>query len=330
MSKSWLKSVLLLIVIFSVVFAGSAFAQLKTPRVSPYAEITQRIGLTDVTIEYHRPAVKDREIWGKLVPYGLAPGVSFGSGNDFPWRAGANENTIISFTEDVTIEGKLLAAGSYGLHMIPTETNWTIIFSSNYSSWGSFSYDEKEGVLRVTVTPSTAEFEEWLRYGFDDLSNNSAVAYLAWEKKKVSFKIETNSVEIVTESMKNQLRGQPGFNWTNWNQAAFFCLQNNVALDQGLEWIDKSISMNKNANNENLKAYLLTADGQTEAALEMFIQNTKSYPESWNVWDSLGEAYANNGDNKNAVKYYKKALNMAPDGQKTRIEGVLADLEKKS
>jgi hypothetical protein len=330
MSKSWFKVILIIMVIFSIVFAGSAFGQLTVPRVSPYAKITQRIGLTDVTIKYHRPAVKDREIWGKLVPYGLSPGVGFGSGNDFPWRAGANENTTISFTDDVMIEGKPLAAGKYGLHMMPTETEWTIIFSHNYSSWGSFHYDQSEDALRVTVTPVEAQFEEWLRYGFSDLTSNSAVVYLIWEKKKIPFKIETNSVEIAIESMKNQLRGQLGFNWANWQQAAFYCLQNNVALDQGLTWIDRSISINKNANNENLKAYILMADGQTDTAMEMFIQNTKSYPENWNVWDSLAEAYSNNGDNKNAVKYYKKALDMAPDGQKTRIEGAIADLEQKS
>ncbi|NIS49150.1 MAG: DUF2911 domain-containing protein [candidate division Zixibacteria bacterium] len=323
--------VLVFAILLTGLFATQALAQLQTPRVSPYSSITQRIGITDVTITYHRPGVKDREIWGELVPYGKAPGnPNFGSGNPHPWRAGANENTTISFTHDVTIEGKPLAAGTYGLHMIPGKTDWTVIFSNNSTSWGSFFYDESEDALRVTVTPQEAEHQEWLRYGFEELSGNSAVAFLHWENLKVPFKIGVNSTEIVINNFKNKLRSTPGFNWQSWNQAAFYCLQNNVHLDLAEKWVKKSISMNENANNRNLLGYILMAQDKKDDALQVFQENVEKYPDNWNVHDSMGEAYGKYGQKKKAIQYYKKALSLAPQNQKSRIEGILQKLEQES
>ncbi len=150
----------------------------------------QRLGAdTDITITYSRPGVKGRPIWGALVPYGMAPGNQYSKNQPFPWRAGANENTTIEISKGVLIEGKPLDAGKYGLHMIPSEKEWTIIFSKNNSAWGSFSYKQEEDALRVTVTPVAAPFQEWLTYGFEDLAGKSATAFLAWEKLKVPFKI---------------------------------------------------------------------------------------------------------------------------------------------
>jgi hypothetical protein len=150
----------------------------------------QRIGAdTDITIEYSRPAVKGREIWGALVPFGMAPGSKYSKDQPFPWRAGANENTTIEFKKDVLVEGAPLPAGKYGIHMIPGPKVWTIIFSKNNSAWGSFSYKQEEDALRVTVMPVPANFHEWLTYGFDDLAPKSAMAFLLWEKLKVPFKI---------------------------------------------------------------------------------------------------------------------------------------------
>ena len=326
MKRSRFQTVFALALVFLFLIPSLSFAQLKTPRVSPYSSVTQRIGLTDVTVNYHRPAVKEREVWGKLVPYGFAPPGPVGNGKPFPWRAGANENTTISFTDDVMIEGKPLPAGTYGLHMIPAEGDWTIAFSKNSSSWGSFFYDENEDALRVTVKPQKAEHEEWLEYGFNDLTKNSAVAYLHWEKMKVPFKVEVNTDEIAINYFKNQLRGQLGFNWQNWNQAAFYCLQNNLHLDLGIEWVDKSISMNENATNRNLKAYLLMAQNKKDECLAMFKENVEKYPNNWNVYDSMGEAYSKYGQKDEAIKFYKTALTMAPDGQKSRIEGILENI----
>src|SRR3981081_2682787 len=147
------------------------------PGVSQRGTGSQRIGLTDITITYHRPAGGGREIWGKTVPYGKV------------WRAGANENTTISFSDDVSVEGKPLAAGTYGLHTIPDKDQWTIIFSKNSTSWGSFSYDEKEDALRVNVKPHAAESVELLTYGFDDVKPDSATATLRREKLAVPFRV---------------------------------------------------------------------------------------------------------------------------------------------
>jgi hypothetical protein len=169
---------------------SQTLAQGAEVRPSLKAGVMQRLGAdTDITIDYSRPGVKGRKIWGALVPYGMAPGNQYSENQPFPWRAGANENTTIEFSKNVLIEGKPLAAGKYGLHMIPGEKEWTIIFSKNNSSWGSFSYKPEEDALRVTVTPVAVPFQEWLTYGFEDLTGKSATAFLQWEQLKVPFKI---------------------------------------------------------------------------------------------------------------------------------------------
>ena len=152
---------------------GNQATELNLPTLSQRAVVIQRIGLTDISIVYHEPYVGGREIWGKTVPYGKV------------WRAGANENTTITFADDVSVEGKPLPAGTYGLHLIPNPDHWTIIFSKNSTSWGSFSYDEKEDALRVDVTPHAAEFREALTYTFDDIKPDSAAATLRWDKLAV-------------------------------------------------------------------------------------------------------------------------------------------------
>lgn len=180
-----------LAVIFLSGIPLASFAQGGGPRPSLAASVSQRLGAdTDITITYSRPGVKGRVIWGDLVPYGMAPGNDYSNGKPFPWRAGANENTTIEFNHDLLIEGQRLAAGKYGLHMIPTRTTWTIIFSNRNADWGSFSYDQSADALRVTVTPVAAPDQEWLMYGFDDLAGTSATLYLRWEKLKVPIKIQ--------------------------------------------------------------------------------------------------------------------------------------------
>ncbi len=183
-----LSSFLILSLFLSLPSASSA--QENKVRLSLKASVTQRLGVdTDIIIDYSRPGVKGRKIWGGLVPYGMAPGNTESKGNPFPWRAGANENTTIEFNKDVLIEGNRLPAGKYGLFMIPSEKDWIIIFSKNDSAWGSFSYNKAEDALRITVTPVEAPHMEWLMYGFDDLAGTSATAYLWWDNLKVPFKI---------------------------------------------------------------------------------------------------------------------------------------------
>jgi len=170
--------------------SGALAPQAKVPA-SLKAGVTQRLGAdTDITIAYSRPGVKGRKIWGDLVPFGLAPGNKYSKDKPFPWRAGANENTTIEFNKDLLIEGNKLPAGKYGIHMIPSEKDWTIIFSKNNSAWGSFAYNQEEDALRIIVTPIKAPQQEWLMYGFEDLAGTSATAYLHWEQLKVPFKIK--------------------------------------------------------------------------------------------------------------------------------------------
>ncbi|MBI1389117.1 MAG: DUF2911 domain-containing protein [bacterium] len=158
-----------------------AQAQDIKPQASPYAEVLQRIGTTDVKITYHRPGVKGRQIWGELVPYH----------SEKPWRAGANDATTFSINKDVKIEGKPLPAGNYTFYIDVGEDEWTLIFSKVEKTWGSFNYDAKDDALRVKVKPQEAPMKEWLVYGFGDLTMKSASAYIHWEKLKASFKIET-------------------------------------------------------------------------------------------------------------------------------------------
>ncbi len=175
----------------TLVFIGNIWSQDKEPRKSLKASVSQTIGTdTEIKIVYSRPGVKGRVIWGELEPYGLHEGNKYSKNKPFPWRAGANENTTIEFSKDATVDGKDLAAGKYGLHMIPGEKEWVIIFSKKNDIWGSFAYDEANDALRITVTPTEAEHEEWLLYGFDDLAGISATVFLHWGKKKVPFKIE--------------------------------------------------------------------------------------------------------------------------------------------
>lgn len=186
------KLVVGLVVVVAVALALSStlFAQEKKVRPSLHATVSQTIGVeTVVTFDFSRPGVKGRTIWGDLVPYGFTPGNKYSKEKPFPWRAGANEKTTIVVSSDVTVDGEPLPAGKYSIHMIPSEKDWIVIFNTNSEGWGSYDYDEALDALRLTVTPVEAAFEEWMRFGFDDLAGTSAVASLRWEKLKIPFTI---------------------------------------------------------------------------------------------------------------------------------------------
>ena len=213
------------------------------------AEVSQWIGLVKVTIAYHSPrvhfpATNDRtgHIWGELVQYGLFDD-GFGPSHATPWRAGANETTTISFSHDVKIDGRDVKAGTYGLFLrLEKDAPWTWILSSATPGWGSFQYDSASDVLHVTTTPATAPFTEFLTYGFDERLPNSAVAYLQWENKRVSFKIDVPNVnELYLAQIRRDLLSWPGFNYQNWQTAAQFAVANNLALDEALVWANKAI-----------------------------------------------------------------------------------------
>tara|TARA_B110000914_G_C15473796_1_gene452029 strand:+ start:627 stop:1196 length:570 start_codon:yes stop_codon:yes gene_type:complete len=173
-----------------VLVSINSFGQGNQIRQSQNSSVTQYVGVdTQITINYSRPAVKGRVVWGNMVPYGLAAADKYSNGKSFPWRAGANENTTIEVNNEVKIGGSTLAAGKYSIHMIPSKTDWVIIFNKNNNQWGSFSYDESADALRVTVTPVEAPFEEFLSYKFGDITENSVIGFLHWEKLKVPFQI---------------------------------------------------------------------------------------------------------------------------------------------
>ena len=322
-------------------------APLTLPQSSPKASISQTVGLTEIGITYHRPAVNKRTVWGDLVPY------------DEVWRAGANENTTISFSTPVTVNGKPLPAGTYGLHMIPTKGDWTIAFSTVNAAWGSFSYDEKEDALRVTAKPKAAAFQERLSYRFDDPTDKSVTVAMHWEKVEVPFTVEVDTPSVVVASLRKDLRGLPRFGWQGWNGAAAYAMRNKVNLDEALTWVDRSISMQENFTNLRTKAgileakgdaktaaalrdkamkiateveinaygYQLLGAGKTDEAIEMFRKNVKDHPQSWNTYDSLGEAYEKKGDKKLAAENYRKAQNMTKDpDQKKRIATILTKM----
>src|SRR6266478_4843981 len=227
---------------------------LDLPRPSQHAVLTQRIGITDITINYHRPVVNKRKVWGGLVPYGQV------------WRAGANENTFIQFTDPVTIEDKPLPKGTYGLHMIPGENEWTVIFSKNFTSWGSFTYDQAEDALRVTVKPQTTDFNEALSYDFDEVGSDSSVIRLRWEKVAVPFKVGVNTHEIVAQNLQHQLRGLAQYTWDGWDDAANYLLQEKIDLEEALKYSDKSILNERRYDHLMTKSRALDALNRKEEA----------------------------------------------------------------
>jgi len=186
------RFIFILVLVLSFLLTSiPVFSQPGKVRKSLKAGVSQTLGVdTEITIIYSRPGVKGRKIWGGLVPYGMAPGNNYSKDKPYPWRAGANENTTIEFNKDILIEGQKLPAGKYGIHMIPGEKEWTVIFSKNNSAWGSFAYNQEEDALRVKVMAVEAPFQEWLSFGFDELAGTSVTAFLRWEKLKVPFKVK--------------------------------------------------------------------------------------------------------------------------------------------
>jgi Protein of unknown function (DUF2911) len=340
------------LVLLTFVAALGASAQsfvLDLPRPSQHAVLTQRIGITDVTINYHRPLVNGRKVWDGLVPYGKV------------WRAGANENTTISFSSPVTIDGKSLDAGTYGLHMIPTADSWTIIFSKNHTSWGSFTYDEKEDALRVQVKPGTADMHEALTYDFDNPKDDSAVVTLRWEKVAVPFTVGVNVNQVVDTSLQKQLRGLAQYTWMSWDDAANFLLTAKANYPEALKYSDLSIQNEDRYENELTKSKVLTAMGQkdqsavaqkkaldlasplqvhfyarglqaekrNDEAFAIFKENAQKHPDLWFVHSGLARMYCSQGKYDDAAKEMKIALSSAPDNQKVYVDGLVKKLENR-
>jgi hypothetical protein len=350
MSKTVLSALLfcLLMTAMPAVAPAQSFV-LDLPDASQRAEVSQRIGLTTITIDYHRPLVKDRKIWGGLIPYGMV------------WRAGADENTTITFSDPVQVEGKPLDKGTYGLHMIPNADEWTVIFSKNSTSWGAFTYDEKEDALRVTVKPKAADFHNALTYDFDQLQPDSAVVQMAWDKVAVPFKVSVDVHDLVEASLKKQLRGLPQYTWMSWDDAANYLLTEKVDLEDALKDTNRSIQLEDRFENEMTKSQVLTAlnrkdeadaaqkkalslasplqlhiyarqlQGQkrSEEAFAIFRENAKKHPDMWFVHSGLARIDSSEGKFDEAAKEMQIAADGAPAGQKAAFEGLVKQLQAK-
>jgi len=348
-----------LLALLAGVLLAASFCQAQTatgetlmlalPRQSQHALITQRIGITDITINYHRPLANGRQIWGKVVPYGQV------------WRAGANENTTISFSDPVTIEGQALDKGAYGLHMIPGENECTAIFSKNATSWGSFAYKQEEDALRIKVKPQTAEAHDALAYDFDDVKPDSTVVTMRWEKVAVPFKVEVKVNDLVTASIQRQLHGLNQYYWEGWDDAAGYYLANKINLDDALKYEDQSIQAEERYDNLLNKSRILEALGRNEdakvfrnkamdvasplqlyfyarqlqgakkqdEALAVFRSTAKKFPDYWTSHMGLARVYSAQGDFDSAVKEVKLSLTGAPDSNKANLENYVKRLQAK-
>jgi tetratricopeptide (TPR) repeat protein len=327
-----------------------AQTELGLPDRSQAALVQQRLGVTDITIRYHRPLVDGRKIWGALVPY------------DKVWRAGANFNTTFEVSDPISVEGKPLPKGIYGLHMIPTADTWTMIFSKAADSWGSFTYDQAEDALRVTVKPHAAEMQEALEYSFEDLKPESVLATMRWEKLAVPFRISVSDEQTVLPYIRRQLRGFKQYFWGPPNEAAQYCLEKKIALPEALKWADLSIQAEERFENLATKSDVLKAMGKSDEAKKVWqhamelakttqlytyargLQAQKSDAEAMEIFKEVAQKSPDDlfghmakarikshaGDYPGAAEEIKAAIAVTPDGaQKEAIKGLLDKLNAK-
>jgi hypothetical protein len=358
-----------------LLIAGNLAAQISTPPSgnNQKASVTQHLGLVKVTIDYSSPRVhlnnQDRrgKIWGTLVPYGMA-NLGFGTCTECPWRAGANENTVFTTSDDIKVEGQPLKAGSYGLHMVPGQDEWTVIFSKTTTDWGSFYYDPKNDALRVKVKPAKSEYHEYLTFEFPDRELDKATVALKWEDLQVPFNISVDNIsQLYAAQLRDEMNSQLGFQWKNLADAAQYALAQKVSPDLALVWAKRAagpgfpgqtnfttLSVLADAQAANgmaeeakktrelaLNSPTATAidlhmygrslqqQGKKEDALAVFQLNAKKHPNVWPVNVGLARAYSALGNYKEALKHAKLALEQAPDeGNKNNLKAGIAKLEQ--
>jgi len=348
-----------------------SFSQIMPLTVEPdgdnkKAGVSEQIGIVRIAISYSRPGVKGREgkIWNTPVAhYGFAD-QGHGTSYAAPWRAGANENTTMSFSHPVKIEGKDLAAGNYGFFIALGETESTLIFSKINNSWGSFYYDSTQDALRVKIRNEVLDKTvEWLRYDFTEETRNSAVIAMSWEKRRIAFKVEADVQQLQMASFRSELRTTRPF--YDFMSAANYCIANNIELEQALAWMDRAIYFRimgvKNFQTLSTKAAVLFKMNrpdeakkvmeeaipmgtvnevhyygrtlinmkQAEEAMKVFKGNYNKFPNVYTTNVGLGRAYSSLGDYKIALKYMKAALLQAPDDlNKTSVERMVKKLEE--
>lgn len=337
------------------------------------ASVTQSIGLVKVTVDYSSPRVhfqgQDRtgKIWGELVPYGLHD-LGFNDCKQCPWRAGANENTVFTVSHDVKVEGKPLPAGAYGLHMIAGKETFTVIFSKNSASWGSYWYDPKEDALRVDVKPVAGEFREWLTYEFLEREPGKATLALLWENLRVPVTISLDDPDApYFATVRDELRGAAGFDSKSLRAAAQWALGTGKNLDEALGWARRAadtatggeesfatlstLGLLESATGKTAEGdktlqraidhptanpiqvhqlgRQLQAQGKKAEALKVFEANAKRFPDEWPVHVGLARGYSAVGETKKALEHAKKALAQAPDDlNRKNLEKMVEQLQK--
>ncbi len=353
-----------------IAFANFSFAQMDIPPSggNPRAIITEEVGITSITINYSRPDVNKREgkVYGdgNLVPYGFSTTSFITNKNTAPWRAGANENTTITFEHDVKVEGKPIKAGTYGLHMAVWPDSVLLIFSNQKDAWGSFYYEEKFDAVRVVVKPVlTDKSVEWLKYEFVEHKEKHCVIAMQWEKLSVPFKVEVDVDNIVVARLREQITSQKGFNSTNMLQASQFCFNKNINLEEALGWAQRAITgfngqksftslrnlatgyeklnrlpqadsvMNEALTMANANQYMgygrsLIGFKRMERALEIFAANENKNGDVYAVNAGYMSYYSAKGDFTKALECANKALTQAPQAQKNTITGFIAKLKE--
>jgi hypothetical protein len=346
-----MKKILTSIAILFEAIIATAQMDIPPNGFNPRADISEEVGITSINIKYSRPGVKGREgnIWGSVVPYGFT-NFNFNDNNmTSPWRAGANEATVISFEHDVTINGNDIKAGSYAFFIAMGKDSAELIFSKQAGAWGSFYYTENDDVLRIKVKPVFLEKSvEWLKYEFIEHDKKSCVIAMQWEKISIPFKVEVDVEKIVLAKIKEEALGVKGFVSANWLQASMYCFENNINMEEAIRWARRSITgqpfgqsgfdgYNNLANgytklNRIAQADSVMNEGLAVASLNQYnnynrtlIKNKRfdravaimlaaklKFGDVYAVNNGLSYAYSAKGDYKKALEYANKALEMAP------------------
>ncbi len=352
----------------AILFISVVHAQMDLPPSggNPRATVTEEVGITSISVKYSRPDVNGREgkIFGESSSFPVAYGFTSlnlnTNKNTQPWRAGANENTVITFEHDVKVEGKELKAGTYGLHMAVWPDKATVIFSGQSGAWGSFYYDEKFDALRVEVKPVKLDKSvEWLKYEFIEHKPKYCVIALQWEMLSIPFRVDVDVDNIVVAKLRDEVTGQKGFNAFNMLAAANYCINNNVNLEEALAWAQRAAgtktfaTLNALSNayaknnkqqqadsalNEalvfaNVNQYLNAGRSQLTAkrpdrALEIFAASQKKHGDVYAVNAGFMSYYSAKGDFKKALEYAEKALTQAPEAQKATITANITKLKE--
>lgn len=315
-----LSAKILLPVIFLLIGSGTASAQLpvslELPRVSPMETRSITIGYTTIGFQYSSVGIKGREIWGALIPYGEV------------WRTGANENTVFTVTDDVLINGESLPAGSYGLHTIPGEESWTLIFSDFSEAWGSYFYDPSEDRLRVEVIPEKMNSTyEWMKFSFENYTDTTVDMSLKWAGLKVPFTV-TVPVATTFSHIENQFRTLPAFGWQGWYQGAQYTLNNEYRMETGLIWADNALNRERSPQTLTMKARLLAKTGNNEPAMKTVDEMLSEFQDEWRAYTGAATVYKDLGDTKSAIEYYTQAAEMTPDRIAAQIRAEIEELKE--